>query len=297
MVPRAVPTCGRGPFVRGLERNEAAPHAAARGAIGADDTATSRLELVFGREGVRRLAASKVVVFGVGGVGSSCVEALARGGVGRLVIVDGDAVQRSNVNRQALAFHSTVGRRKVEVMRAMVADINPDAQVTALDRFVLPDEVTALMDEVASDADYVVDAVDTVGTKLAIAQYADQRGLRLVSSMGAANKLRPDCFRFADIYQTSNDPLCRVVRKEARKRGIKRLEVLYSTEEPARLPVFEDAPDEEPAARTQGAHEAVASQDAPPRRRPTLGTASYAPPIMGQMIAGHVIRGLLGIKG
>ena len=284
--------------MEGIEQNAAGQSTEAQSAVDADDTATSRLELVFGREGVRRLAASKVVVFGVGGVGSSCVEALARGGVGRLVIVDGDAVQRSNVNRQALAFLSTVGRRKVEVMRAMVADINPDAQVTALDRFVLPDEVVALMDEVAADADYVVDAVDTVGTKLAIAQYADQHGLRLVSSMGAANKLRPDCFRFADIYQTSNDPLCRVVRKEARKRGIKRLEVLYSTEEPARLPVFEDAPEGEPAASIRHAGEDDACQETPSgRRRPTLGTASYAPPIMGQMIAGHVIRGLLGIKG
>lgn len=284
--------------MEGIEQNAAGQSTEAQSAVDADDTATSRLELVFGREGVRRLAASKVVVFGVGGVGSSCVEALARGGVGRLVIVDGDAVQRSNVNRQALAFLSTVGRRKVEVMRAMVADINPDAQVTALDRFVLPDEVVALMDEVAADADYVVDAVDTVGTKLAIAQYADQHGLRLVSSMGAANKLRPDCFRFADIYATSNDPLCRVVRKEARKRGIKQLEVLYSTEEPARLPVFGDAPVEEPAAGIRHAGETDACQETPSgRRRPTLGTASYAPPIMGQMIAGHVIRGLLGIKG
>lgn len=284
--------------MEGFERNAAEQSMEAHGAVDADDTATSRLELVFGREGVRRLAASKVVVFGVGGVGSSCVEALARGGVGRLAIVDGDAVQCSNINRQALAFHSTVGGRKVEVMRAMVADINPDAQVTALDRFALPDEVAALMDEVAADADYVVDAVDTVGTKLAIAQYADQHGLRLVSSMGAANKLRPDCFRFADIYQTSNDPLCRVVRKEARKRGIKRLEVLYSTEEPARLPVFDDAPEEETAAEARHAGEGGARQEAPQgRRRPTLGTASYAPPIMGQMIAGRVIRGLLGIEG
>ena len=129
------------------------------------------------------------------------------------------------------------------------------------------------MDEWAPQADYVVDAIDTVSTKMAIAAYADRAGVRLVSSMGAANKLRPDCFQFADIYDTANDPLCRIVRKEARKRGIRSLRVLYSREEPAALPLGEPAPAEA-------------------GRRPTLGTASYVPPIMGQMLAGFVIRQL-----
>ena len=187
-------------------------------------------------------------------------------------------MQASNINRQAIAFCSTVGRRKVDVVRAMVADINPSAQVVPLDRFVLPEEVDALMDEWAPQADYVVDAIDTVSTKMAIAAYADRAGVRLVSSMGAANKLRPDCFQFADIYDTANDPLCRIVRKEARKRGIRSLRVLYSREEPAALPLGEPAPAEA-------------------GRRPTLGTASYVPPIMGQMLAGFVIRELAVPRG
>lgn len=249
-----------------------------RSACVEEDGPTSRLELVFGRAGVRRLAESTVMVFGAGGVGASCIEALARGGVGRLVVVDGDVVQASNINRQAIAFCSTVGRRKVDVVRAMVADINPSAQVVPLDRFVLPEEVDALMDEWAPQADYVVDAIDTVSTKMAIAAYADRTGVRLVSSMGAANKLRPDCFQFADIYDTANDPLCRIVRKEARKRGIRSLRVLYSREEPAALPLGEPAPAEA-------------------GRRPTLGTASYVPPIMGQMLAGFVIRQLAVFGG
>lgn len=269
----------------------------AEGALpdGAEDSPTSRLELVFGRGGVERLAASTVLVFGVGGVGSNCVEALARGGVGGFVLVDGDAVQASNINRQAIAFRSTVGRCKVEVMREMIAAINPEARVVAIDRFVLPEDVESIMDEWAPRVDYVVDAIDTVASKLAIAVYADRAGVPLVSSMGAANKLRPDCFEFADIYRTANDPLCRVVRKEARKRGIRALTVLYSREEPARLPLEcgqgdESAQAAAPDDRTerQGGHRAA---------RPTLGTASYVPPIMGQMTAGYVIRRLVGLEG
>ena len=244
-------------------------------AAGAGDTATSKLELIMGRDGLARLAASTVMVLGVGGVGSNCVEALARGGVGRLVIVDHDVVQASNINRQAIAFTSTIGRKKVDVARAMVADINPAAQVEAIDEFLLAENVPAFLDAHAGGADYVVDAIDTISAKLAIAQYADERGLRLISSMGAANKLRPECFRMADVYDTVNCPLCRIMRKEGRKRGIRHLRVLYSCEQPVDVPVREGA------AR---------------RERSNLGTASYVPPIMGQMIAGEVICALAGIE-
>lgn len=236
--------------------------------------AASKLEVILGREGVRRLGESTVMVLGLGGVGSNCVEALARGGVGRLVIVDHDVVQESNINRQAIAFHSTVGRKKTDVMRAMIADINPDTAVVAHDMFVLPDNLGGLFDEHENAFDYVVDAIDTVSTKLALAALAQERKIRLISSMGAANKLHPECFRAADIYETVNCPLCRVMRKEARKRGIERLRVLYSCEQPV---------------------ETAAAEGAQRRERTNLGTASFVPPIMGQMLAGEVIRALSGI--
>ena len=237
--------------------------------------ATSKLELIMGRAGVERLAASTVMVLGLGGVGSNCVEALARGGVGSLIVVDHDVVQASNINRQAIAFHSTIGRKKTDVVRAMAADINPSAQVEVLDTFVLAENVPELLGAYGVRADYVVDAIDTVSTKLAIAQYADAHEIRLISSMGAANKLHPECFRVSDVYETVNCPLCRIMRKEGRKRGIRRLRVLYSCEQPVAVPVREGAER---------------------RERSNLGTASFVPPIMGQMIAGEVIRELAGLK-
>lgn len=239
------------------------------------DSATSKLELIMGREGVDRLVASTVMVIGLGGVGSNCVEALARGGVGRLIVIDHDVVQASNINRQAIAFHSTIGRKKTDVVRAMIADINPDAQVVVRDMFVLDENVAELLGGFVGQVDYIVDAIDTISTKLAIAQFAEREDMRLISSMGAANKLHPECFKVADISKTVNCPLCRVIRKEARKRGIHRLRVLYSCEQPVNVPVREGA--------TR-------------RERSNLGTASFVPPIMGQMIAGEVIRALAGVE-
>lgn len=241
----------------------------------ADQGATSKLELIMGREGVDRLAASTVMVLGLGGVGSNCVEALARGGVGRLIIVDHDVVQASNINRQAIAFNSTIGRKKTDVMRAMIADINPSAKVELHDLFVLAENVAEVLGNCRENVDYVVDAIDTISTKLAIAEYADREEIRLISSMGAANKLHPECFRAADVYDTVNCPLCRIMRREGRKRGIRHLRVLYSCEEPVRVPVREGAER---------------------RERSNLGTASFVPPIMGQMIAGEVIRELAGLE-
>ncbi len=237
--------------------------------------ATSKLELIMGAEGVARVASSCVMVLGLGGVGSNCTEALARGGVGSFVLVDHDIVQESNINRQAIAFMSTLGRKKTDVMAAMIADINPNAQVITLDEFVLQENVAALMDAWAPRVDYVVDAIDTISTKLALAEYADAHDVPLISSMGAANKLYPECFHVSDIYQTKNCPLCRIMRKEGRKRGIRKLKVLYSCEEPVAVEVREGA--------TR-------------RERSNLGTASYVPPIMGQMIAGEVLRELAHLE-
>lgn len=241
------------------------------------ETATDRLRIIMGAEGLARLQRATVMVFGVGGVGSNCIEALARGGIGRLVIVDKDVVAPSNINRQAIAFTSTVGQRKVDAMAAMIADINPDCTVIARDAFVLPDNLESLLDDCLSvcdgHIDYIVDAIDTVATKLALAELAPARGIPLISSMGAANKLHPECLRIADIHDTVRDPLSRVIRKECRRRGIRHLRVLYSCEEPP--------------ARAQTA-DATGT-------RPELGTASFMPPIMGQMIAGEVIRRISGV--
>lgn len=256
-----------------LEPADAAP--ASEGA------ATEKLALVMGRDGMERLAAAHVAVLGLGGVGSNCVEALARGGVGRLFLVDRDIVQVSNINRQAIAFHSTLGRRKVDAMRAMVADINPLAAVETRHMLVLRENLEGLLDEARAWAradggqlDYVVDAIDSVSVKLALAELAQQQRFRLISSMGAANKLHPECLRLADVYDTVNCPLCRIMRKEGRKRGIRGLRVLYSCEEPVRVPAREGAERSE---------------------RSNLGTASYMPPIMGQMIAGAVICEIAGV--
>lgn len=240
-----------------------------------DESPMSRLERIWGSCGLARVQAASVMVLGLGGVGSNCVEALARGGVGRLVVVDCDVVQPSNINRQALAFMSTVGRRKTDVMRAMIADINPSAQVEAVDKFLFADDVPALLDHYASGIDYLVDAIDTVSAKLAVAQYAERAGVRLISSMGGANKLHPECLRMADLYETENCPLCRVMRKEGRKRGIRHLRVLYSCERPVK-----------PQRR-----EGVELRD-----RSNLGTASFMPPIMGLTIAGEVLRTLAGVE-
>ena len=238
--------------------------------------ATEKLEIIMGKEGLKKLSASTVLVLGCGGVGSNCVEALARGGVGKIIVADHDVVSESNINRQAIAFHSTIGRPKVEVMEQMIHDINPDIEVVALKQFVLKENLSEFLDAYATQADYVVDAIDTISAKLALAEQAQVRkDMKLISSMGGANKLRPECFRFSDLKDTVNCPMCRIMRKEARKRGIEHLRVLYSCERPVST---------------------TAKEGATRRERTDLGTASFIPPIMGQMIAGEVIKELAGIN-
>ena len=239
------------------------------------EDAKSRLRRMLGEEGLAKLEGATVVVFGVGGVGASCAEALVRGGVGHLVFVDGDTVQPSNVNRQAIAFVSTVGQRKVDVMCAMARDIYPEVEVEGLNTFVLPENLEEVMALIPGRIDYIVDAIDTLSAKVALAVCAQERGIPIVSSMGAANKVDPSKLRFADLYKTDHCPLCRAMRKHARSRGVRSLQVLYSCEEPVQVACAEGA------ARSE---------------RANLGTMSYMPPIMGQMIAGFVIRELLASK-
>ena len=243
------------------------------------ETAKDRLRLLLGDERLRQLDESCVMVLGLGGVGSSCAEALARGGVGSLVLVDRDVVAPSNINRQALAFHSTLGRPKAEVMAQMVSDINPECKVCALQAFIDKDQVAEQLGALPRPS-YVVDAIDTISQKLAIAAWCQEQGIPEVSAMGGANKLDPTRLRFAPIEKTVVDPLARIVRKECRKRGIRRLMCLYSDEQPLEAEGKRDAIDEDGFVR-EGAS--------------ILGTMSYLPPIMGQMLASYVIRDLTGL--
>lgn len=233
----------------------------------------SRTELLIGADGQEKLSASTVVVFGVGGVGSHCIEALARCGIGHLALVDSDTVSLTNINRQSIAYHSTVGRYKTQVMKERIADINPAAQVDTFETFVLSDNLDPLLDGMGQ-IDYLIDAIDTVTAKLAIAEYAKKHQIPLIASMGTGNKLHAELFEISDIYKTSVCPLCRVMRRELKNRGISHLKVLYSKEQPL-TPVM---PSEEVTAK-----------------RAVPGSISFVPPVAGLLIAGETIRDLLGI--
>ena len=229
----------------------------------------SRTELLLGEGAMARLAAARVAVFGVGGVGGYAVEALARSGVGALDLIDNDTVCLSNLNRQIIALESTVGQYKVDAARARVLDINPDCTVRAYRTFYSP-ETQAEFD--FSEYGYVVDAIDTVTGKIALVLQAQAAGVPIISSMGAGNKLDPTAFRVADIHKTSVCPLARVMRRELKKRGVKHLKVVYSTE-PAITPM-EEAP--EPGCR----------------RAP--GSTAFVPSVAGLIIAGEVVKDLIG---
>ena len=211
------------------------------------------------------------MVLGVGGVGSHCIEALARSGVGRLILVDNDKVSLTNTNRQSIAYHSTIGRYKTEVMKERIADICPETQVTTHETFILPENLEEIFKE---RPDYIIDAIDTVTAKIALAQKALECGIPIISSMGTGNKLHGEMFEIADISKTSVCPLCKVMRKELKARGIRHLKVLYSKEMPVDV---SDRETEEDAGR----------------RRALPGSISFVPPVAGLLIAGEAIRDLL----
>ena len=215
----------------------------------------SRTEQLLGREKFQKLRRCHVMVLGAGGVGSHCMEALARAGVGRLTLVDSDRVAPSNINRQSIALLSTVGRYKTEVMKEKIRDICPDTQVEC--------------------PDYIVDAIDTVSAKIAVAEKAREYKIPLISSMGTGNKLHGELFQIGDLSETSVCPLCRVMRRELKKRGIEHLKVLYSTEKPIPPQTPEKGEDEDEGKRL------------PP------GSISFVPPVAGLLIAGEVVRDLL----
>ncbi len=232
----------------------------------------SRTELLLGEEKLNRLRHIVVMVLGAGGVGSHCIEALARCGVGRLILVDHDRVSLSNINRQSIALHSTVGQYKTKAMEEKIRDICPETKVTTYETFVLPENIEKLF---AERPDYIIDAIDTVTAKLALVEKAGEYGIPIISSMGTGNKLHGELFEITDISKTSVCPLCRVMRKELRARGIRHLKVLYSREKP--LAVSPDL-----------------SEEGQEKRRSIPGSVSFVPPVAGLLIAGEVIRDLLG---
>lgn len=229
-----------------------------------------RTEMLLGPEAMDRLAHARVAVFGIGGVGGYVVEALARSGVGALDLVDKDEVALSNLNRQIIALHSTVGRPKAEVAAERVRDINPDCSVTVWQTFFLP-ETKAQFD--FSQYDYVVDAIDTVAGKLSLIESAKAAGVPVISAMGAGNKLDPTGFQVCDLFETSFDGLARVMRKECRKRGIDALKVVWSDEDP----LSPDTPEE--------------GND--PGRRSTPGSIAFVPSVVGLILAGEVVKDLV----
>lgn len=234
-------------------------------------TQFSRTELLIGGEGTDKLKKSRVAVFGLGGVGGYVAEALARAGVGALDLIDNDAVSLSNINRQILALHSTIGRLKTEAAKRRLLDINPDLKIVCHNCFYLP-ETADKFD--FRQYDYVADAIDTVAGKIALVQRAAESGTPIICAMGAGNKLTAQGFKVSDISKTAVCPLAKVMRRELRKRGISHFKVVYS-EEPALTPLG-------------------SAEDS--NKRQTPGSISYVPAVAGLLMAGEIIRDLLGLN-
>lgn len=247
----------------------------------------SRSEPLFGPEGMARLNSARVAVFGVGGVGGYAAEALVRSGVGHVDLFDNDDVALTNLNRQIAALHSTLGQPKASVMAERLRDVNPAAEITVHNLFYLPENADTID---LRCFDYIIDAVDTVAAKLELITRADRLGVPVISAMGAGNKLDPTRLTVADIYETSVCPLARVMRRELRRRGIRRLKVVYSTEPPIKT-------DDDPALSCK------THCICPPGtvrkctvRRDIPGSTAFVPPVMGLIIAGEVARHLAGVS-
>ena len=227
-----------------------------------------RTALLLGKASVERLARKRVAVFGVGGVGGFVCEGLVRAGIGAIDIVDKDTVALSNINRQLIALHSTVGKNKVDVLEERLKDINKNLIIKKYKCFFLP-ETSETFD--FREYDYVVDAIDTVTGKIELILKAKEAGVPIISAMGAGNKLDPTAFQVSDIYKTSVCPLARVMRRELKKRGVEKLKVVYSKEEPIK-PQFEEGEEVVP------------------------GSVSFVPPVVGLIIAGEIVKDLIRVE-
>lgn len=253
-----------------------------------------RTSYLLGEDSVDGLSEKKVAVFGVGGVGGYTVEALARCGIGTIALIDKDTVSVSNINRQIIALHSTVGRKKTDVMAERIADINPDIRVIKYDMFFLPENADAVD---FTEFDYIVDAVDTVTAKLTIITKAAAAGVPVISAMGAGNRLDPAGFKVTDIYKTSGCPLARVMRRELKKRGIDSLKVVYS-EEPAVKPIYPDTQLGRSVSDSAGENDTSEAGVAHESRKDMFppGSIAFVPSVAGLIIAGEVVRDLCDIK-
>ncbi len=227
-----------------------------------------RTQMLLGSDAIRKLGASAVAVFGVGGVGGCVAEALARSGVGRIDLIDNDTVSESNINRQIIATTKTVGMLKTEAAKRRILEINPDCRVNSFNTFILPENIDNFD---FTPYDYVIDAIDTVSGKIAIIERCNKENIPVISSMGTGNKLDPTRFEITDIFKTSVCPLARVMRTELKKRGIKKLKVLYSKEEPVK-PVISETTE---------------------RGKAIPGSVSFVPPVAGMIIGGEVIKDLI----
>lgn len=225
-----------------------------------------RTELLIGKECIEKLSKAKVIVYGVGGVGSFVVEGLVRAGVGHLIIVDYDKYDITNINRQIGAMHSTIGKYKIDVMQERVLDINPNIKIEAYRPDEIKDGETSLID---SSVTYVVDAIDTMASKIKIIEKAKEEGVKIITATGAANKLDATKFEVSDIYKTSVCPVCKILRKELKKRNIKKLKVVYSKEEPKKPKIDEQA------------------------KGKVLGSISFVPSVVGLITAGEVIKDII----
>ena len=232
----------------------------------------SRTELLIGNDGMKKLASSRVAVFGLGGVGGYTAEALVRSGIGHIDLIDNDKVSVTNLNRQIYALHSTIGRYKVDVAKERILDINPDITVNTYNIFYTP-ETSDKFD--FSKYDYIIDAIDTVAGKIELIVQADRSGVPIISSMGAGNKLHPEKFEVADIYKTSVCPLARVLRYELKRRNINGLKVVYSKEPPIKP---------------------YPSDEEPPKGKQIPGSNAFVPSVAGLIIAGEVIKDLINTK-
>lgn len=226
----------------------------------------SRTELLLGKDGIKKLENSSVAIFGVGGVGSYIAEALARCGIGNLTLIDNDEVNITNINRQIIALHSTIGMKKVEAAKKRILDINPNANVQALDLFYTGSELNL------SEFDYIADAIDTVSSKLSLIENAYNLKVPIISSMGTGNKLDPLKLVVTDIYKTQMCPLAKVIRLELKKRNVKKLKVVYSTEKPCEH--------KEQSEEVTSKHK-------------TIGSVSFVPSTAGLIIASEIIKDIL----
>ena len=243
----------------------------------------SRTELVIGKEGVEKLNNTKVAIFGLGGVGSFVLEGLVREGIGNFVLIDDDKICLTNLNRQILATRKTVGQPKVEVAKQRILDINPDANVEIHQEFFMP-ETEGILD---NSIDYIVDCIDTVTAKIELVVRADKLNIPIISCMGTGNKLDPTRFEVTDIYKTSVCPLAKVMRKELRSRGIKKLKVVYSKEEPVRL---------NETTENSCKHNCICPPGTKMKctiRNQLPGSVSFVPSVAGLIIAGEVVKSIL----